>query len=730
MRILKKYACVRQHDRTDCGAACLATIAKEYGSNIRISKIRELAGTDKYGTTVLGLIRAGEKLNLKSKAVKLENYEDIRKKIYKPAIAHVTINGLQHYIVIHEVKDNTVIVADPARGIMKYELKQFFDIWKGILIIFVPAKDFKPQKSDNIIIKGYFELIKKQKKFFVSIFIASLLTTILGLVGTLYYKFIVDDVAVGKSQKGLLLISLGVISLLVFKAVMEYIRAILLLKVTQNLDKSILMGFYKHIIRLPMNFYRTRGVGEIISRFNDATKIRDMISSVTVTVMIDSLMVIGGAVILYRSNKQLFFLSFIPLTAYMIIVMIFRKPLDKGNHDLMESNARFYSYLVESLEGIEMVKSVNGEEIVSEESEIKFSKVLKNTLKFGCVNNLQSSIKDSISPIFTVLVLWVGVIEVLSKQITIGTLISYSALLTYFIGPIERLIGLQSQIQSAMVASDRLFEMLELEKEKRSEEVYKKTVTKSLFGKISFKNVDFRYGIKSRVLKNLNFEINPGEKVGFVGESGSGKTTIAKLLMGFYDVENGDININSSSIKSIDKKLLRDKIAYVSQESFFFSGTIRENFDFVKPKVTFDQIVEVCKVVQIHEYINDLPHKYETMLQENASNLSSGQRQRLSIAKALLRNPEILIMDEATSNLDSITEIKIEKALESYNSNNTRIIIAHRLCNVVKCDKIFVIKNGEIIEQGTHEELLSFKGYYFELWCRQVLINNHEMAIK
>ncbi|PJI07956.1 MULTISPECIES: peptidase domain-containing ABC transporter [Clostridium] len=726
MKIFKKYICVRQHDSSDCGAACLATVAKEYGADIRISKIRKFAGTDKGGTTVLGLIKAGEKLNLKSKAVRLKNYDDIKKNFPKPAIAHVTKNRLQHYVVIHEVRKDTVVIADPARGIVKCSLKEFFDIWKGILITFVPTKEFKPQKSDNIVIKGYLQLIKTQKKFFISIFMASLFTTLLGLVGTFYYKFIVDNVANGKSRNGLLLISLGVIALLVFKAITEFMRSVLVLKVTQNLDKSILMGFYKHVIRLPMNFYRTRGVGEIVSRFNDATKIRDMISSVTITVMIDSIMVIGGTIILYSFNKELFFISFIPLVAYLLIIIFFKNPLENGNHKLMESNARFYSYLVESLEGMEMVKAVNGENTATEESEGRFSKVLENMLKFGYINNLQSSIKDSISPIFTVIVLWVGVVEVLSKQITIGTLISYSALLTYFIGPIERLTGLQSQIQSAMVASDRLFEVLEVGEEKVANE---STTITSLLGEIKFKNVDFRYGIKKKILNNLNFEIKAGEKVGFVGESGSGKTTIAKLLMGFYDIENGEISINSYNLKNIDKQILRDKVAYVSQESFFFSGTIRENFEFVKPGVEFDEIVKVCKIVRMDDYIDSLPYKYGTMLQENASNLSAGQRQRLSIAKAILRNPEILIMDEATSNLDSITEIEIEKELETYNINNTRIIIAHRLCNVVKCDKIFVFKNGEIIEHGTHEELLSFRGYYFELWCRQAMISSQDVKV-
>lgn len=725
MSIFNRYCCVKQYDSNDCGAACLATIAKEYGLNMHISKIREYAGTDIEGTTVLGLVKAGGILNLKGKAVKVKNYNDIKNDFPKPAIAHVTVDGGRlHYVVIHEVKDDTVIIADPGKGIVKYKLNEFFKIWDGVLVAFMPTKDFKAGNEKNSILKGYLELIKTEKKFFAGISIGSIFTALLGFIGTFYYKFIVDNAANGDSKYSLVGISLGVIVLLIFKAIIEFFRSVLLLKVSQNLDKSILMGFYNHVIRLQMNFYRTRKVGDIMSRFNDATKIREMLSSVTVTVMIDSIMVIGGSIVLYNYNKELFRLSFIPIVIYLLIVVLFKKPLRNANQKLMNSYAKFYSYLIESLEGIEMVKSVNGEGAVAEKFQGRFSEVLKSDLSFGYINNLHLNIKSSVAPIFTILVLWVGVSQVLESQFTIGTLISYSALLSYFIGPIERLTGLQSQIQSAMVASDRLFEILELEQEQKGIESDKSIITQTLQGKISFENVDFRYGVKEKVLKNLNFEINFGEKVAFVGESGSGKTTIAKLLMGFYDIESGEININSHNIKEIDKEVLRDKVAYVSQESFFFADSIKNNLGFVNAGVELDKIIEVCKIVQIHDYINDLPHKYYTQLQENAFNLSAGQKQRLSIAKALLRNPEILIMDEATSNLDSITEIEIEKALEFYNTNNTRIIIAHRLCTVVKCNKIFVFKKGEIIEQGSHEELLALQGYYYDLWCRQAMVNN------
>ncbi|WP_143328817.1 peptidase domain-containing ABC transporter, partial [Clostridium beijerinckii] len=309
-------------------------------------------------------------------------------------------------------------------------------------------------------------------------------------------------------------------------------------------------------------------------------------------------------------------------------------------------------------------------------------------------------------------------IFVLKRDITIGEVISFNALLAYFIGPIERLINLQPQLQSAIVASDRLGEILDLELEKSLSEG-KKIKPKSLLGHVILEDVDFRYGVRELVLKNINLSIKSGEKIALVGESGSGKTTIAKLLMGFYEIERGEIILNDYNIKDLNKEVLRDKISYISQESFFFSGTIRENLQFANEDLNYEDMISACKKAEIHDYINGLPLRYETILEEKGGNISGGQRQRLSIARALLKKPDILIMDEATSNLDSITEKAIQKTLEECSGNTTTIIIAHRLSTIIKCDKIYVMENGKIIEEGNHRELLEKKKYYYKLWSEQ-----------
>ncbi|MEG0686729.1 MAG: peptidase domain-containing ABC transporter, partial [Erysipelotrichales bacterium] len=717
MDILKKYVCIKQHDIKDCGVACLATISKQYGLKVPISKIREVAGTDMQGTSAYGIVKAAESIGFTAKGVKVSKVDDIFGEFPKPAIAHVIIDEkLLHYVVIHKVSKEEILIADPAKGIVKYKPEDFFKIWTGVLILMVPAPSF--QKGDET--KGLFQrfigLIKVQKNLLINVFVSSILITLLGIVGSFYFKFLLDDILPNSLEGSLLVISIAMIILVIFKIITEFFRNLLMIHMSQNIDIPLLLGYYNHVIDLPMNFFGTRQVGEIISRFNDAGKIRDAISSATLTLMIDVLMAIVGGVILYIQSPKLLAVCLIPLVIYLILVLVFKKSLEDVNRNVMEDNSKLTSYLVESIEGIETVKAFNGERKVNLETEKNFIKFIKSVFKYGYVNNMQSSLKGAVKGVFGICILWFGASLTLKGEITVGTLISFNALLAYFIEPIERMINLQPEIQSAMVAADRLGEILDLEKEKAVNED-KKINPSTLLGEVVLRNVDFRYGTRQLILKNINMQIKAGEKIALVGESGSGKTTIAKLLMNFYNIEKGELLLNSYNIKDINKEVLREKISYISQDSFFFSGTIKENLEFADLDISYEEIVNACKKAQIHEFINALPTRYETLLEEKGTNLSGGQRQRLAIARALLKKPEILIMDEATSNLDTITEKAIEKTIEDCTKNVTTIIIAHRLSTIMRCDRIYVMDKGEVIEEGTHNDLISRHGYYYRLWA-------------
>lgn len=717
--LFSKYHCIKQQDIKDCGAACLATIARQYGLKYPISKIREVAGTDKQGTNAFGLIQAAEKLGFIAKGVK-GDHEAFFSGFPLPAIAHIVVDGaLLHYVVIHKITKKQIIVADPGKGMVKYAPEDFFKVWTGVLILMVPTVTFQKGDETKGLFARFFHLILPQRRLILSIFFASLLYTVLGILGAFYFSFLLDEILPYGLGKTLHIVSIGVISLSLFKIVLSSFRSYLLLHLSQKLDIALILGYYQHVLRLPMNFFGTRKTGEIISRLMDASNVRDAISGATLTIMIDSLMVIAGGIILYSQNSFLFGVTALMVPLYAIIVWAFRKPFEAYNRKTMEYNAQLNSYIVESINGIETVKAYNAEHKANNETEKKFIGLLRSIFKLGTTGNLQAALKGAVQAVGGIVILWVGAAQVLKGNLTMGQLITFNALLAYFLDPIQNLINLQSSLQTAVVAADRLGEILDMEPE-RSPDEDKKMRPKQLKGKIELKQVDFRYGMREPVLRSITMTIQEGEKIALVGESGSGKTTLIKLLMNFYKCTAGDILFNGKHIQDIHTDTLRERIAYIPQDTFFFSGTIQENLCLgVDDDCDMEEVVEAAITAQANDFINELPLRYNTMLEENGSNLSGGQRQRLAIARAILKKPDVLIMDEATSNLDSTTERAVSETINGFEGITT-IIIAHRLSTIMRCDRIYVMDKGAIIDSGTHSELMDKRGKYYELWKDQL----------
>lgn len=712
-----KLKCILQNDETDCGPACLAAIFGKYGLKVSIAKIRDIAGTDRQGTSACGLVKVIEHYGFEQKVVEADK-NALTQKLPLPAIAHVVIdNTLLHYVVITKIKDNTVVVSDPAKGSVRYKKEDFLKIWTNVLILIAPTKESQKGNKKESTLSSFFRLLISQKWLLLRIFILSMILTSIGIITSFYYQVLMDNIVPSLSIEMLNYVSAITLSLFLVQICLNFFRGLLIVKLEQNIDIPIMLGYYNHALILPMKFYSMRDTGEIISRFNDASSIRDIVSEASLTIMMDTIMAVVGAVVLFNSNRLLFLISVVMLILYGIIVFVYNKPIKKINRKIMEMNSKVTSQFVETINGIETIKAFNQEDNEKEKTDKLYKKFLKKVFNGGVLSLSQQTITMFVAVVGELVILWVGVAYVIKGELTLGELITFNALLGYFIEPIKNLINLQPSIQTAVVAADRLGEILDIAPEYSSEQG--KANNKIEFEKILISNLDFRYGTRDLVLKNINLEILCGEKIAFVGESGSGKTTLAKLFIRLYEQEKGSIKFDSCDIREFSINQIRNSVSYISQNTFLFSGTIKENLLFGNSNTNDNDLSRVCKMCELEEYINSLPLKYNTRIEENGKNLSGGQKQRLAIARALIKNPKILIMDEATSNLDYITEKTIENTINKFSANMTTIIIAHRLSTIKDCDKIFVFKDGQIVETGNHSDLLKQRGYYYQLWNGQ-----------
>ena len=517
-----------------------------------------------------------------------------------------------------------------------------------------------------------------------------------------------------KNQLLIFCIGFGIIG--IFNILLSAARQHLLLHLSIKIDIPLMTGYFSHIFSLPMNFFGTRRTGDILTRFSDAGTIKNIFTTITLSLIIDIMLAIISGIILFFMNKTLFVIILILTIISAILVYIFKKPYKELNIESMEKQSALNSQIIDSLKGIETVKSFGIEENTMEKLENKYISALKTSYKTSVTSNIQSSISGFISSIGNIVLMGVAALIVMDGDITLGSMMAFMSLSNYFMEPIGRLVSLQMQIQEANIAMKRMSELYEIEPEQKD-----KTNLISEFlidGSVNIENLTFRYGSRAPVLKNINLKIESGEKIALVGESGGGKTTLAKLILGLWQSEEGKISLGEYNIEEIDKNILRRRIAYVPQNIELFTGTIEENLKIGKPDATYEEIKSACKKAGCADFIEKMPCKYATFLEEAGANLSGGERQRIALARALLKNPQILILDEATSNLDFVSEANIYDML--FNLKCTLIIIAHRISTIRRCDKVYVIDKNTIAETGTHDELLKQNGVYSKIWNSQM----------
>ncbi|HBJ2610991.1 ABC transporter permease [Clostridium botulinum] len=715
----QKYL-VKQYDSTDCAAACLATICMYYKREITITKLRDILGTDIKGTTLKGLEDGANKLGFDTKAIRVDK-EGFISKYTLPAIAHlITDEGFSHFVIIHKIKKNNVIILDPAKGKKKQDVDEFFKSFDGILLLLIPNNDFmiNRYKKESTTISKFIKILLPQKKLFIVSIITSIILTILGIASSFFNKILMDEILPYGLKNQLLIFSIGFMVIGVTEILITTIRQHMLLYLSQKIDIPLLLGYFKHVYRLPSKFFATRKVGDILTRFSDAFTIKNILTSVTLSLIIDIILAIVSAVVLCFMNGTLFLVVLCLTFVSTLLIFIFKQPYKKINIRQMESSAKLNSTIIESLKGIDTIKFHAAEEKIMEKLEVAYIKNLKITFKEGVLSNIQNSISSLISSIGNLVLMFIGASMVMDGKTTLGSLMAFTSLSGYFMGPIGRLIGLQLSIQEASISLKRLSEIYEVEEEQEVNE--EKIKIDRIDGDIVLKDITFRYGSRQPVIKDLNIKIPKGKKVALVGESGSGKTTLSRLLLKSFEPEKGKINICGHNIKQLDIYSLRKSIAYVPQNVELFSGTIKENVILGKESVSYGEIKTACEDAGCDSFIERLPGKYDTFLEEAGGGLSGGEKQRIALARALVKNTDFLILDEATSNLDFISEAKIYNTIFVKSKNKTMLIIAHRLSTIRNCDIIYVLDKGQVIESGDHKTLLNKRGKYYELYVSQV----------
>ena len=730
-----RYTFVKQHDITDCAAACMAMVCLHYKKETTITSLRDIMGTDIKGTNLVGLSKCADELGFISQAVKVDK-DGFKSKYTLPAIANViTREGLSHFVVIFKITKKYVIYGDPAKDLMRAEIDEFYKSFTGVLLLLKPNNEFTTGKiKGNKVFERYIKLLWPQKKLFAYALLASLIVTVLGIVSSLFNNVIYDEILPYQQQDVLKVMLAVFIGVNLTSIMVSFIRQWILLHLSIKIDIPLMLGYFEHIYKLPMKFFASRRTGDITTRFSDAFTIKNIFTSIALSLFMDIGMAFVSGIILWQMNPKLFGIIAIMTLISIVLVFIFKQPYKRINEEQMQQNSALNSEIIESLRAFETIKGNANEEIELENIEREYIKALRIGYKESMLSNVQGTISSIISGAGNLVLMYVGISSVINNELTLGTYMAFMTLAGYFTDPVSNLVGLQLQIQEANISMKRLSEILDYEREQelglaedsclpdfvsevRMDQQYQ--MIEKVDGDIEFKNVTFRYGNRKPAIEDVTFTIPKGQKVALVGASGSGKSTIAKLLLKYYEPEKGYITIDGVDINEYQNSSLRRAISYVPQNIELFSKSIYDNIRVSRQTATLDEVKEAAKKADAHEFIKKLPMQYYTYLEEAGNGLSGGEKQRIALARAFLKDNEFYIMDESTSNLDFVTENIIFDMIYNKFKNKTMLIVAHRLATVRNCDQIIVMDKGHIAEQGSHDELIKLQGQYYRLWQMQ-----------
>jgi len=708
-------------------------IANHYGRSISLEKLQKLSETTRAGSSLQGIADAAEKIGFRTLGVKID-FNKLKEDAPLPCIIHWNQN---HFVVVYKIKKGIVYVADPGHGLLKYTKQEFISHWignnanetteEGIALLLEPTPKLKQAEADDFETKKGFSFLYqylfRYKKFIVQLALGLLVGSLLQLIFPFLTQSVVDVGIQNLDIHFIYLVLIAQLLLFMGQISVQIIRGWILLHLSTRINISLISDFFIKLMNLPIAFFDTKMTGDIMQRINDHQRIERLLTSTTLDTLFSLFnLIVFGAVLAWYDLK-IFAIFFMGSAIYVIWVMLFlkrRKDLDYKRFDQMSNEQ---SKVIELINGMQEIKLHNAERQKRWSWEFLQARLYKISIKSLALEQTQSIGSSFVNEIKNIFITMFSAKLVIDGQITLGMMMAISYIIGQLNSPIQQLIGFVYSMQDAKIALERLSEIHNKEDEENSEE--QKITDVAVDENILLNNVSFRYmGSSEEVLKNLNLEIPANQVTAIVGTSGSGKTTLMKMLLKFYEPEKGEIKLGNTNLSNISQKTWRENSGAVMQEGYIFNDTIANNIAIGETVIDQQKLRQAVKIANIQDFIEQLPLGYNTKIGMEGVGMSTGQKQRLLIARAVYKDPKIIFFDEATSALDANNEKIIMENLDTFYKGRTAVVIAHRLSTVKNADQIVVLEQGKIEEKGTHEELVKLKGKYYHLVKNQLELGN------
>lgn len=703
---------ILQHDQSDCGVACLLSIIQYYGGANSLEKLRELSGTTKQGTTLLGLYQTANQIGFTA----LGNEADLQAIIdhKEPLILHVLIEKkLQHYVICYGYENNQFIIGDPGKGVTYYTKEELEKIWVSkTCLTLTPNKDFVKGTEIKKSKKAWFlKLLKEDKQLLLISIVLGIGIAVLGMSMSVFSQKLIDDIL--PSQNTTKLISgIGLLTfLLLVRVGFSSMREFLLIRQSQEFNNRIIDSFYSSLLHLPKPFFDTRKIGELVARLNDTNRVQKVIKIIASNFVIDVLVVLVSFGFLFFYSWQVGVIVLISLPIYFFIIYRFNSIIIKSQKEVMQSYALNESNYISSMQGITTIKNYNRHSFFQKVNQLVFGNLQNKIVTLGKINVRLSLLAGIAGVLFLMAILSYTSFQVYNEQMMLGELMAILGIAGSLLPSITNLALISIPINEAKIAFNRMFEFTSIEKEKQG------TTALQNFNSLVLENLTFRFAGRSQLLKKVNLTVKKGEISAIVGESGSGKSTLGQILQKFYDFEDGKIKINEKyNLKEIKLSNWRDLVGVVPQEITIFNGNVLDNILLGKEDKP-ENVIQFCKELGFENFIKEFPQGYATILGEEGVNLSGGQRQIIALARVLYKKPQLLILDEATAAMDRKTEKFSIDLISNLTKEMGVLFISHRLETLKKyADTIYVLENGETKISGSHEQLLKTPNFYSDYW--------------